>query len=108
MLADELAGLARLFSERIQLCPMNASYFVKIKKALQVSLLHTTLTELNPAQLGIGRPPEALSGLILGQATCSRSRRSSAASRRRRARFGWPRAGTHGSLTNKHSRTPHL
>ncbi len=47
---------------------MNASYFVKIKKALQVSLLYTTLTELNPAQLGIGRPPEALSGLILGQA----------------------------------------
>ena len=47
---------------------MSASYFVKIEKALQVSLLYTTLAELNPAQLGIGRPPEALSGLILGQA----------------------------------------
>jgi hypothetical protein len=46
---------------------MSASYFVKMEKALQVSLLYTTLAELNPAQLGIRRPSEALSGLILGQ-----------------------------------------
>ena len=64
----KLTGLARLFSERSQLCAMIASYLIKIKKALQIRLLYATLTELNPAQLGIGRPPEALSGLILGQA----------------------------------------